>query len=88
MSILSNGQCRRALFNVTLLGNLRIGLTDSSLLHALAFAATMTRPNQPYPPKKLNCLKELNTEAAKAKVEENAIIFKNAFRYVKNASIE
>ena len=63
----------------SLAGKLRIGLAEQSLLQALALASTMTPPNQPYPPKKLNCLKGLNTEAAKAKVEANAIIIKTAY---------
>ena len=63
----------------SLAGKLPFGLAEQSLLQALALASTMTPPNQPYPPKKLNCLKGLNTEAAKAKVEANAIIIKTAY---------
>lgn len=63
----------------SLAGKLRIGLAEQSVLQALAQAATLTPLNQPYPPKKLNCLKGLTAESAKAKVEVNAIIIKTAY---------
>ena len=63
----------------SLAGKLRTGLAEQSLLQALALAATQTPPNQASPPTQLNCLKGLSPEAAKSKVEANAIIIKTAY---------
>lgn len=63
----------------SLVGKLRIGLAEQSLLQALALAGTATPPNKVDDIKSLNCLKGLDTESAKAKVDANALKLKTAY---------
>ncbi len=63
----------------SLAGKLRIGLAEQSLLQALAQAATLTPPEQSYPPSVINGCKGLSPEQAKAKVEANALLIKTAY---------
>ncbi|XP_055913260.1 DNA ligase 1-like isoform X2 [Eupeodes corollae] len=64
----------------SLLGKLRIGLAEQSLLQALALACTNTPPNQKeYPPKILQASKKLSESAFKSEVDENALILKTTY---------
>lgn len=64
----------------SLLGKLRIGLAEQSLLQALALACTNTPPNQKsYPPKILCAAKKLSESAFKSEVDENALILKTTY---------
>lgn len=64
----------------SLLGKLRIGLAEQSLLQALAIASTNTPPNQKeYPPEILDAAKTLGENGFKAAVDENALILKTTY---------
>lgn len=63
----------------SLVGKLRIGLAEQSLLQALALAGTATPPNKENIMDYLNCLKGLDSDKAKAKVDANALILKTAY---------
>lgn len=72
-------------FMRSLLGKLRIGLAEQSLLQALAMACTLTPPNQiGYPPKILNAAKGLKESVIKTKIDANALEIKTIYCHCPN----
>lgn len=62
----------------SLLGKLRIGLAEQSLLHAIAQACALTPPNQKeYPPKVLQAIR--GESSVKQRVDEVALIVKTTY---------
>lgn len=70
----------------SLAGKLRIGLAEQSLLQALAQACAMTPPNQGGDVKEpvVNALGKLGEAAAKAKVEDIALVLKTVYCHCPN----
>lgn len=69
----------------SLLGKLRIGLAEQSLLQAIAQACYLTPPDQDrskWPPKYLDRSRKCSPEALKAAFEEEAFKVKSAFWYL------
>jgi DNA ligase 1 len=64
----------------SLLGKLRIGLAEQSVIQAIAQACVTTPPNDTdYPPKVLNALDGLNEVAAKEAIDKTALIIKTTY---------
>lgn len=65
----------------SLLGKLRIGMAEQSLLQALAQACFLTPPSKETPPTILNAGAKMTETAIKAKVDEYTLQIKTAFWY-------
>jgi DNA ligase 1 len=75
--------CRHAearFFIRSLLGKLRIGLAEQSVVQAIAQAAVTTPPNYgEYPPKVMNALSKLSDVAAKEMIDKTTLIIKTTY---------